>query len=483
MILRGKILIAAREPESVKLLEAYLVSNGYETATVFSGDQVLAVIAQGDIDLVLLDVAVPGSNGFEVTRRIRSNPATRFMPIVLLTAFSESEDRTKGIQAGCDDFISEPFDKSEVLTRVETLLNISAARSLLDEKEKFDYVLNHIDAAILVLDRDLRVIHLNQTTRNLLSLPPGDPSAFNFFESLREQFRARFSGDLKIEITQKPLSFDIEREETGELRPLVILFKSNLVRNPLGEVGSVVVLMQDVTEERRKEFEARNFITLISHKLRTLITVVKGNVSLLSDEVLGALNEKQKKAARTADQRAGELVRMIEKILCMTAVQGQRDQQQSWVDISQAISKIVESFKAGKPNCEIELKWNEFHDELKLAVEENHLRVILENLLENAVKFSDKDAIKIIVSCQKVNQDLRIDVSDNGPGIPSEEKEKIFKVFYQIDKHRTGNVEGAGLGLAIVKELITSYGGSVEVQSASQKGSTFILHFPITRPH
>ena len=130
------ILIVDDQPQNLELLEAHLVPQGYTIIKAASGAAALGKLAGDQIDLVLLDVMMPGMDGFEVIRRIRQNAAQRLLPIILVTALRETEDRVKGIEAGCDDFISKPVDKMELLARVRSLLKVKSYNDLLNNYRK-----------------------------------------------------------------------------------------------------------------------------------------------------------------------------------------------------------------------------------------------------------------------------------------------------------------------------------------------------------
>ena len=130
------ILVVDDISQNNDLLEAYLTPQGYEIVKAVSGEEALEKLADNQIDLILLDVMMPGMDGFEVTRRIRQDPKTRLMPIILVTALKETEDRIKGIKAGCDDYISKPFDKMELLARVQSLLKVKAYNDLMTNYRK-----------------------------------------------------------------------------------------------------------------------------------------------------------------------------------------------------------------------------------------------------------------------------------------------------------------------------------------------------------
>jgi signal transduction histidine kinase len=127
------ILIVDDEDENRMLLEALLESQGYRVVTAADGAQGLAAVKTDPPDLILLDIMMPGQDGFEVCRQLKADPATWFIPVVLVTALSEREDRIRGIEAGADDFLSKPIHRWELLTRTKSLLRI---KSLRDDLQK-----------------------------------------------------------------------------------------------------------------------------------------------------------------------------------------------------------------------------------------------------------------------------------------------------------------------------------------------------------
>ena len=130
------ILVVDDQPQNIELLEAHLVPQGYEIVKAANGEEALGKLSGNQIDLILLDVMMPGMDGFEVTRRVRQDNKHRLLPIILVTALRETEDRVKGIEAGCDDFLSKPVDKMELLARVRSLLKVKAYNDLMSNYRK-----------------------------------------------------------------------------------------------------------------------------------------------------------------------------------------------------------------------------------------------------------------------------------------------------------------------------------------------------------
>jgi len=122
----AKILVVDDTPANIKLLRDLLTAKGYEVSTASNGEEALAKVAADRPDLVLLDVMMPGISGYDVCRRIREDPATTLLPVVMCTSLDPQQERVKGIEAGADDFLSKPVNQAELFARVKSLLRIKA---------------------------------------------------------------------------------------------------------------------------------------------------------------------------------------------------------------------------------------------------------------------------------------------------------------------------------------------------------------------
>ena len=135
----ARILIADDNPQGVELLEAYLSVTDYEIRTAADGEETLQRVADWQPDLILLDVMMPKISGFEVCKRLRGNPATRDIAVLMVTALDQASDVERAVDAGTDDFLSKPINKTELLLRVRNLL---AARQ---NKKELDRALDYFD--------------------------------------------------------------------------------------------------------------------------------------------------------------------------------------------------------------------------------------------------------------------------------------------------------------------------------------------------
>jgi putative two-component system response regulator len=129
------VLIVDDEPKNVKLLKAMLAHEEYQILETVKGEEVFPVVSKHNIDLILLDVMMPGISGYDVCSQLKSKEETRLIPVVLVTALDDSESRIKGIEAGADDFVSKPPNRSELLARVKSLIRVKSLNSRLTSIE------------------------------------------------------------------------------------------------------------------------------------------------------------------------------------------------------------------------------------------------------------------------------------------------------------------------------------------------------------
>ncbi|MFH1654277.1 MAG: response regulator [Pseudomonadota bacterium] len=474
---KPKILVVDDEPRNVRLLEAHLSLQNYEILAAYSGKDAMRMASEDKPDLILLDIMMPDIDGFEVTRRLRLDEKTRLMPIVLITALNETKDRIKGIEAGCDDFISKPFDSNEVLARVKTLLKLSYYRSQLDEKEKFEYILDNITNCLVVFNADLRATRFNKNAKILLDIKENEDMS-NCIDRLHKNFRIIYDETLMKDICSKDISFDLQRTETDNIKPLILSARTSLVRNPLGEISSIVMILDDVTEQRTKENLKQNFLSLISHKLRSPLAVIRMLFSNLFEGIHDKLNDEQKKMATKLEVKFFNLGELIGNLIgytaiCRTSIKLSGES----IEIKNNIEETVEPWLKSANETKVEFNI-ECPEKLKVAINKSHFDLIIKNLIGNAIKFNDKDIARINIAVNETPGFMNISISDNGPGIPPEEQTKVFEKFYQVEKYFTGNVEGVGLGLPLVKELISAYNGEVSLESELGKGTTITLKIP-----
>jgi len=312
------ILVVDDQPQNIELLEAYLVPQGYEIVKAASGEEALEKLGKNQIDLVLLDVMMPKMSGIEVLEKLRADEKTKAIPVVMVTVLKETEDKVKALEAGCDDFISKPVDKVELLARVKSILKISYYRRQLEEEEKFKAVVDKVSDGIAICAPDYLIKDCNTAILKYLNIT--DPGKVNLVETLFKNYSVSINKETLMDLTIAHKTFDIVRQKTDSTEALYLEVNLNVIKNSAGELLSIVFILRDVTLARVEEFLKQNTLTLISHKLRTPLGVINGNLSLLQDGSYGALNEEQKKAIDSVSKQSSLLVSMVEELLGFSIV-------------------------------------------------------------------------------------------------------------------------------------------------------------------
>src|SRR6202161_4589407 len=148
----ARVLVVDDILSNVKLLEAKLTAEYFDVVTAFNGLECLAKVAETAPDIVLLDVMMPGMDGFEVCRRIKSNPKTAHVPVVMVTALDQPSDRVAGLDAGADDFLTKPVDDAALFARVRSLVRLKLMTDELRLRETTGQNMGLIDPADTLID-------------------------------------------------------------------------------------------------------------------------------------------------------------------------------------------------------------------------------------------------------------------------------------------------------------------------------------------
>jgi len=253
----------------------------------------------------------------------------------------------------------------------------------------------------------------------------------------------------------------------------------------IGELVNSFNIMSDTIKQKTQEAKETDiakdeFLSMITHELKTPLVPIQGYVDILLGEHLGPLTEKQKDRLKIIKSSSESLLRIISDLLDAQKLElGKLVVKKENHDIKDTIEKAVESLQPRAIENKVTINQ---HLDKKIIVphDPERIRQVLTNLLKNSLDVVEPNSGLIEIFVEDSPKEVKISVKDNGPGIPQENQEDLFKKFYQVDTSLTREVGGSGLGLAICKGLVEGHGGTILAESTSGIGAIFSFTLPKT---
>ncbi len=280
------------------------------------------------------------------------------------------------------------------------------------------------------------------------------------------------------------LSIFLMRSITSRLQHVMNNMSSLAKREPLSAPLSgsdeIAYLDRTLFETGKHLLELETFkrelISIVSHELRTPLLSIQGTLELFEAGIMTSLSEKGNNRLKIAQEEAARLIRLINDLLDIEKMEaGKFILDKSEVDISDVVGSSISSvIQLADPR---RIKVESRVPEMYMSVDRDRICQVLINLLSNAIKYSPEGgAVK--VTCERSYHEIKLNVCDQGRGIPSQLKDKIFDRFVQVEKADATERGGTGLGLAIARAIVEQHGGTIGVDSVQDIGSTFWFTIP-----
>lgn len=247
------------------------------------------------------------------------------------------------------------------------------------------------------------------------------------------------------------------------------------LKNPPTEVKELAKTFEEMLLRLSEAWEhQRQLVSNVSHELRTPLTIVSGYLQSTLRRS-NNLTPPQREALEIASEQADRTIQLLQDLLDLARVDSGR--MHFHIEIVRLNLFLDEVVAMARKYSDRAIEFNSSADSITIRVDPNRLRQVLLNLIDNAVKYSDRDPITITLNKQKT--EAVIQVRDRGVGISLQQQPRIFERFYRVDEARSRTTGGTGLGLSIAKTFVEGMGGSISVSSQPNKGSTFTLIFPL----
>ncbi len=366
------ILMVDDNLTNIRLLADMLMSRGYQIIQAINGPDALQLAREQGPDLVLLDIFMPKMDGYEVCRKLKANADTRDIPVMFISALSETSNIVHGFEIGGVDYITKPFQYREVIARVQNQLTLTYQR------------------------------------RQIEALRAQDRQYFESLNRMKDQFIRMATHDL---------------------------------RNPLNVIlGYTHVLdkLEVAESDRGLREQVSSNIRISVDKMRTLVT----------------------------------------DLLDLAQLEMGMQLSFTWVSLADFLATCLSSFHILASQEKVDLIYDPPPDDIRVELDENYMTRVIDNLVSNAIKYTPEGGRVSVTACVE-DDDVVIEVSDTGLGIPVEDLPHLFDPFYRVRQDEHQGVEGSGLGLSIVKTIVDQHNGAIQVDSTVGQGSTFRVILPV----
>lgn len=497
-----RVLVVDDDDGQRLLANAALSQAGFTVLEAANGEQALNRCERESPDMVLLDVVMPGLDGFAVCEQLRRQPCGRHLPILMVTGLDDIDSIERAYAAGATDFVTKPIQWLILHQRVRYILRANQAflelremeSTLRENEELLRLALDSAAMGIWYWRPDTGELNASPQARRLHGLDPNEPLRRKIvLEAMHPDDRDLLLATLQCSI-ERSESFDIEvrvLHPDGSLHWLASC--GRWVSSSGGESGQLIGVVQDATQRKQMEqalIQAKqqaelasqaksDFLSMMSHELRSPMTGILGANSLLLQTPLTA---EQEEYARIAHDSAQGLLAILNDILDIAKLEASKITIEYLdFEVSRLVDEVIHLLGALAARKNLYLIAN-LDDAAPGILHGDPVRIrqVLLNLVSNAIKFTETGGVTVDVSYSAPPPSslapggfLKVAVTDTGIGIAPEIQPRLFTRFTQADSSISRNYGGTGLGLAICKQLCELMGGDIGLQSQPGIGSTF----------
>lgn len=484
------ILIVDDREENIIALEALLKRSDIRLFTTTSPNDALKIAWENNISIALVDVQMPEMDGFELVEMLKSNPRTKDIMVIFVTAISkESKYAVKGLGAGAVDYLYKPLDPYITSAKVDSFVQLARQRAeIMEMNEELQayaiVVKNSADIICSVDATNLRIKTINPAVEQILGFVPNELVGKSIIDlaideerdALRKKLGSIIKDNLSFSSFESQFSTFDKRVIWTDCRASYrnrMIFLNISDNSPQKSYQQQLIKSKEVAEYGKKVKET--FLANMSHELRTPINGIIGLTTMLRKS---GVNEQQANLLEMMETSSKSLLGVVNDVLDISKIEAGKF---SIVRTPSNLREIVNmvhgllKFNADEKDIDFTLQIDKDVPEV-LMIDSLRLNQILMNLLSNSIKFTSHGFVKLKVGVlQKATHKvkLKFSVEDSGIGIPADRLSKIFESFEQAEEDTASKYGGTGLGLAIVKKLVELKGGELSVTSEEGKGSEF----------
>jgi signal transduction histidine kinase/DNA-binding response OmpR family regulator len=546
-----KTVIVEDSPTQAEQLKYILETHGYQVVAASNGKEALALVRAEKPNIVISDIVMPEMDGYELCKQIKCDEKLRDVPVMLLTALSDSADVIKGLACGADNFVTKPFDERALISRIEYLrrnwrlpdskraqvgveitfsgrkyfitsgrlqiLNllistydsaVSKHRELVQAQDELRRLNEQLEQNVRQRVKELRCVYnidilgarheltLDEICQEVVNMLPQGwqyPEIVGAKLTLRgENFETKNYKDTEW---QQSSGIQTCEGKVGEVKIVYLEEKPELDEGPFvkeerGLINSVAEHLARIIESKQAE-EARikmleydemnklktNLLSIVSHELRTPLTTIKGYSTMLLDYDRRLKHYEKQEYLSAIDRATDRMTELVEHLLDMSRLDaGLLKLDKTPTNITVLLQTTIAEARLRTPGHKIVL--NLPKTALKLNGDGRRIRQVVDNLIDNATKYSEVGST-VTIEARGQDSELVTSVADRGIGIPRESLGKVFDRMFNLEHRLAQDPSGLGLGLALCKALVEAHGGRIWMESEEGKGSTCFFTLPL----
>ena len=473
-----RVLVVDDEEGMREGMRRVLERSSYQVDLAENGEEAIKLLEANSYDLALIDLKMPGIDGFEVTRFINETLGRQTV-IVIVSALATVEAAMEVTRQGAFDFLVKPFvpkDLQHVAERAARQHRLILEREkylteLASERNLSRQLINSMHEGVVVLNINREPVLMNPKAESFLSvryqphltlqeLAPSEEALKAIDELLasdspQDEARIRWEqvGDRMLEIRVNPYLRD-------------------------GENAGVIVILDDVTRQWQAEQDKTRFISMVAHELKSPIAAIINYINIILTGMFDDQVEKIHEMMERSKIRGEALLDLIRDLLFLNQSDaGKVEKSIERLELKTILREQLEFFRAQAERTGITLVLEASEAEYPVRLDRKDLDRITMNLISNGIKYN-REGGTLTLNMQQDGESVAVEVRDTGIGMSEEEMKGLFAEFYRAKNPSTSGIPGTGLGLATVKRIIGEYNGSIQVDSQLGRGSTFTVTLP-----
>lgn len=470
------VLLALDDEQILQLFDRALTAVSYHVAIARDHAALNKSLQESSPALVIISQNFNGADELEIAAGMLERFPT--MPVLLLLLQDSPEIVRKAIHVGVSDCLYAPLHIEEIMKTVENSIKradrigdwtrrevnrtTASLQQRLDELQKLDTIVEHIEDGVIILDEQSNLLLINPAARKAFGLWQDDAvKGKPVSEVLPHPDLKILLSDINNPLPQNEITFEDGRVLSAQC-------------TPIPRIG-VAITMQDITYLKQIDRLKNEFVHTVSHDLRSPLTAILGYVDLL--DRVGPVNDQQREFIRRVQNSVQSITSLVNDLLELGRIEAGFDTQKEVVPLEGIVRDTLETLGGQISDKKMNLHLNLPMDIPQMRGNPIRLRQMLDNLIGNAIKYTPEGG-EITIDVEAQNDQVILRISDTGPGIPPADQPHIFEKFYRASNVPKG-VGGSGLGLSIVKSIVENHQGRIWVESLLGQGSAFTVVLPL----